>query len=103
MNLSGKTWPKLSTKTFIVILILIFISPIFGVILADMIGFHEPLDIAAEALDLPDYTEDVNWTPFLDYTVPGLSAETGYIVSGIIGVAVILVIGVAIRKLAKKR
>jgi len=91
-----------SRKALIAILILVFISPIFGVILADMVGFHEPLDVAAEALDLQDWSEDINWTPFFDYTVPGLPAEAGYIIAGTIGIAVILAIGLIINRLVRR-
>lgn len=82
------------SKRFILLLsILILISPICGVILADMVGYHEPLDLAAESLGLQDLSEQINWTPFYDYSVPGLPAEIGYIISGFIGVAIILIIG----------
>jgi len=93
----------LLSKAWILTIVIILISPIFGVYLADLVGFHEPLDIAAEALGLPDWSEDINWTPFFDYTVHGLSAEMGYIVSGIIGVAAILAISVAITRVLKKK
>jgi len=89
-------------KALITTLILIFISPFFGVILADMIGYHEPLDIAAEVLNLPDLTGIINWTPFLDYTVPGLPAEVGYIIAGILGIGVILGIYLAYTRLVKQ-
>lgn len=77
-------------RFFIFILALIFVSPVFGVILADMVGYHEPLDVAAEKLGLEDVTDFFNWTPLLDYSVPGLPASLGYIVSGLIGVVVIV-------------
>ena len=86
-------------KALIITLILVVISPIFGVILADIVGYHEPLDLAAELLNLQDLTEDINWTPFLDYTVPGLPAELGYIVSGLIGISIILAIGFIVSRL----
>jgi len=86
-------------KALLVIIILLLISPLFGVILADMVGYHEPLDIAAEELGLNDTSEEINWTPFFDYTVPGLDPVTGYIVSGIIGLAIIMVIGWIIHRL----
>ena len=86
-------------KTLLAIVILLVISPIFGVILADMVGYHEPLDVAAEKLGLEDTTDKINWTPFLDYTVPGLPDVIGYIISGFIGVGIILGIGYVIAKL----
>jgi len=92
----------ISRKAIIVILALVSISPIFGVILADLVGYHEPLDVAAEALGLKDLTESINWTPLLDYTVPGLPDVFGYIVCGLLGVGVILGVGALMLKLARR-
>lgn len=89
-------------KVMFVITALILVSPIFGVILADMVGYHEPLDVAAEILGLNDITEDINWTPFLDYTVPGLPDVLGYIISGFIGVGVILALGYVLKHFTSK-
>ena len=90
-------------KALLATLLLVFISPIFGVILADLVGYHEPLDVAAEALNLPDLTEEINWTPFLDYTVPGLPSSIGYIVAGFMGVGLILALGfIAARAIGRK-
>lgn len=89
-------------KAVFVITTLILVSPIFGVILADMVGYHEPLDVAAEILGLNDITEDINWTPFLDYTVPGLPDVLGYIISGFIGVGVILALGYVLKHFTSK-
>lgn len=94
---------KISTRAWIVILALLFISPIFGVVLADMVGYHEPLDVAAERVGLEDWSEEINWTPFFDYTVPGLPDEIGYIVAGFIGIIVILAIGYIANILVSKR
>ena len=80
---------------------MVIVSPVFGVILADVVGYHEPLDLAAEALGLKDLTEEVNWTPFLDYTVPGLPPELGYVASGFIGVAIVLGLGYLLAKLLR--
>ncbi|HIE19049.1 TPA: cobalamin biosynthesis protein [Candidatus Bathyarchaeota archaeon] len=101
MNSSKKS-PLAFKRALILTLILIFVSPIFGVILADMVGYHEPLDVAAEALDLSDITESLNWTPFLDYTVPGLPADVGYIIAGFIGIGIMLSIGFILNKIVKK-
>jgi len=80
-------------KAWYVIGFMILISPLFGIILADMVGYHEPLDVAADMLHLKDLSAKMNWTPFFDYTVPGLPDTVGYIVSGIIGVLVVYVLG----------
>ena len=84
-------------------LALVVVSPIFGVYLAGLVGYHEPLDIAAELLGLRETTEEVNWTPFLDYTVPGLPDWLGYIVSGLLGVAVVLALGYLLVALLRVR
>ncbi|MCS7364534.1 MAG: cobalamin biosynthesis protein [archaeon GB-1867-035] len=89
--------------SIIVILALIVVSPIFGVILADMVGYHEPLDVAAERLGLEDVTDLFNWTPFIDYTVPGLPATIGYIISGLIGIAMIIGLVYVFSKLTSDR
>jgi len=101
MNSSNS--PLTFKKALILTVILIFISPIFGVILADMVGYHEPLDVAAEALDLSDLTESINWTPLLDYSVPGLPDDLGYIIAGFLGVDVILFVGFVLNRLVKRR
>ncbi len=89
----------ISKKALIVTFALVIISPIFGVILADMVGYHEPLDLAAEALGLEDISEDINWTPFFDYTVPGLPDTIGYIIAGFIGVFAVLGLGIGLSKI----
>ncbi|MEM0233470.1 MAG: hypothetical protein QXP47_00475 [Candidatus Nezhaarchaeales archaeon] len=92
-----------SKKTWITVIVLLILSPIFGVVLADIVGYHEPLDLAAEAIGLRDISEEITWTPFFDYSVPGLPAEIGYVISGAIGVIAITVIGYGILKMAEKR
>ena len=99
MNAKSARDPISVRKCLIATLITIAVSPVFGVILADIIDYHEPLDIAAEALHLPDLTESINWTPFIGYTVPGLTAETGYFVAGLMGVGVILGLGYIFKRL----
>ena len=93
----------MNKKFLIFLAVLILISPICGVILADIVGYHEPLDLAAEAIGLKDLSEQLNWTPFYDYSVPGLPPEIGYIISGFIGVAIIMGIGYLANLLIGKR
>ena len=87
---------KPSRYTLLVVTTVI-ISPLFGVILAESLGYREPLDVAAEALGLKDLSDEIRWTPFVDYSVPGLPEPIGYIVSGLLGVVVILLIGRILR------
>lgn len=90
---------KISLKNLAIIFTLVLISPVFGVILAEAVGYHEPLDIAAEELHLEDLTEAINWTPFLDYSVPGLPDELGYVIAGFIGVGIILLVDLMFKKM----
>ena len=82
----------ISRKALLIILLLVLVSPIFGVILAEVVGYHEPLDVAAEKLGLEEATS-IEWTPFADYTVPGLPDSIGYIIAGLLGVSILLGIG----------
>ncbi len=76
-------------RSYLLILILVLVSPIFGVVGAEIVGYHEPLDVAAEMIGLGE-SEPI-WTGiFPDYTVPGLPDVIGYIVSGLVGVGVLL-------------
>ena len=63
----------LSRRALITIIVLVLISPLFGVIGAELVGYHEPLDVAAEALGLEE--KELYWSPFPDYTVPGLPED----------------------------
>ena len=90
-------------RSLMFVLGLVVLSPLFGVILADKVGYHEPLDIAAEKLGLNENEHISLPSLFPDYTVPGLDPVTGYIVSGFIGVGIILVLGTLLGKLVSKK
>ena len=89
-------------RALFVVAALLIVSPVFGVILADAVGYHEPLDVAAEKLGLRE-ARLPEWTPFSDYSFPGLPPTLGYIAAGALGVAVILAAGAAIARSAAKR
>ncbi len=80
------------------IIVMVLVSPLFGVIGANLVGYHEPLDVAAELLHLHE-AHLPNWTPFADYTVPGLPDTIGYIIAGFIGVGVIFAVGALLARL----
>ena len=90
-------------NVLLIIIILVILSPLFGVILADLVGYHEPLDIAAEKLGLHDITDDINWTPFLDYTIPGMPDWIGYILAGFIGIGIILGLGQLMKRVVGRK
>lgn len=56
---------------------------------------YEPLDKSAEQLGLK--AESLFEAPFPEYSIPGLSPELGGILSGILGVFVILLIFLMVR------
>ncbi len=75
------------TRAVALIVLLVLISPLFF-IGAEAVGYTEPLEIAAEKLGLK---EESLWSGILpDYTFPGLPDVIGYVVAGLIGVAVLL-------------
>ncbi|MGC9119393.1 MAG: PDGLE domain-containing protein [Thermoproteus sp.] len=86
-------------RLVLLLIVLALISPVFGVWLANLIGYHEPLDVAADMINeaaghpvLQDIRYQINWMPFIDYTVPGLPDWAGYIVSAFIGLAIYYVL-----------
>jgi hypothetical protein len=92
-------------RALITIAILLTLSPIFGILGSELVGYHEPLDVAAEEIGL---SESPMWSGvFPDYTIPNLlgdwvSRSIGYIISGIIGVLMILTIGFILRYILGK-
>ncbi|MEM2021025.1 MAG: PDGLE domain-containing protein [Zestosphaera sp.] len=85
----------LSSKVILALGVLLLVSPLFGVIMAEVIGYHEPLDLVAEELGLSEL--EVEWTPLRDYTFPGLPDWLGYIISGALGLLLILLTGYVLR------
>lgn len=92
-----------SRRAWITIVALLIVSPVFGVMLADAVGYREPLDVAAEAVGLRDVSEEITWTPLFDYRVPGLPDEVGYAVSGAIGVLAIVAVGCAMLRASEAK
>jgi len=87
-------------KAYLAVAVLLAVSPLF-LLLSDMVGYHEPLDLAAEALGLKDVSEEVNWTPLFDYTVPGLPPALGYVVAGATGIALVVLLGRVLQRMVK--
>jgi len=76
-------------RSHLAIIVLVLISPLFGVIGANIVGYREPLDVAAELIGMKE-SEPVWSGIFPDYTIPGLPDEIAYIVAGLVGVGVLL-------------
>lgn len=92
----------MSRRTLAAVAMLVVLSPIFGVWLAEAVGYAEPLDHVAEALGLEDISEQVNWTPFFGYMVPGLPDWLGYMATGAVGAAIFLAIAYLAERASKR-
>ncbi len=92
------------SRWLIIVVALILVSPLFGIYLADLVGYSEPLDIAIEMLGLEEWRDE--W-PLKDYSIPGLDPYLGYIASGFIGVGAvaltIFILDKALTYVGKKR
>ncbi|RDD53993.1 MAG: hypothetical protein BA066_01550 [Candidatus Korarchaeota archaeon NZ13-K] len=80
---------EIMRRSHLAIIVLVLISPLFGVIGANIVGYREPLDVAAELIGMKE-SEPVWSGIFPDYTIPGLPDEIAYIVAGLVGVGVLL-------------
>lgn len=89
-----------SRKTLLTLLVLLVLSPFFGVFLAEELGYHEPLDLVAEELGLNE--SEYTWTPLKEYTVPGLPDWLGYIVCGVLGVLIIVLAGFVMKTMIRR-
>jgi cobalt/nickel transport system permease protein len=78
------------SSVYILILLLLILSPFFSIYLSNILGYREPLDIVLEALGYSDISYGSLWHPFKDYTVSNLPVVIGYIISGFIGIFIIL-------------
>lgn len=76
-------------RSYLTIIALVLISPLFGVIGANIVGYREPLDLAAELIGMEE-SEPIWSGIFPDYTLPGLPDEIAYVIVGLIGVSVLL-------------
>jgi len=90
-------------KALFFIVGIIILSPIFGIILAHKTGYHEPLDLVIEKLQIPERPILEIPSLFKDYSVPRLNPIIGYILSGLTGVVIILFIGLVFGKLISKK
>ncbi|MEM1984643.1 MAG: cobalamin biosynthesis protein [Candidatus Korarchaeum sp.] len=76
-------------RSYLAIVLLVLISPLFGVIGANVVGYREPLDVAAELIGMEE-SEPIWSGIFPDYTLPGLPDELAYVIAGLVGVGVLL-------------
>ncbi len=73
-----------------VIAAMILVSPLFAYA-AELVGYSEPLENAAEILGLTEHPIYEGLLP--DYSVPGLDPYTGTLIAGVVGTAIVLALG----------
>ena len=75
--------------------LLVLAAPVFAWA-AGAVGYTEPLTLAAEATGAGDDAQTTLPGLLPDYTVPGLPAPVGTLLSGLVGTALVLVLGTAL-------
>jgi len=74
---------------------MIALSPLFAY-LAELVNYSEPLENVANMLGV---SENPMWEGIMpDYTVPGLDPYTGTLISGAVGVFIVLVLAFVINR-----
>ncbi len=91
---------KVGRAVWIALAVMIALSPVFAY-LAELVNYSEPLENVASALGVSEHPIYEGILP--DYTVPGLDPYTGTLISGIVGVAIVLAIGFIIQRASGTR
>lgn len=89
---------KVGRITWAVIGLLILLSPLFAYA-AEAVGYSEPLENVAEMLGAEEHPIYEGLLP--DYTVPGIDPYVGTLISGIVGVGIVLLLGIGISRISK--
>ena len=91
---------KVGKIAWIALAVMIALSPVFAY-LAELVNYSEPLENVASALGVSEHPIYEGILP--DYTVPGLDPYIGTLVSGIVGVVIVLAIGFIIQRASGTR
>jgi len=84
-------------KVLIVLGVMILVSPVFAWG-AEVVGYAEPLENAAEHLGAMEHEYAIISGIFPDYTIPGANPYASTIVAGIVGCLIVLGLGLVIGK-----
>ncbi|MEM1684059.1 MAG: hypothetical protein QXW05_06280 [Ignisphaera sp.] len=76
----------ISRKIIIVLSLLILVSPIFGIVLPEILESEEYMESLADIVN----ATGLIYSPFREYMVPGLDAYLGYMVSAAFGSLIII-------------
>ncbi len=77
---------------------MIAVSPLFAYA-AELVGYSEPLENAAEMLGLEENPIYEGLLP--DYTLPGLDPYVGTLIAGIVGTVIVLALGLVLTRYAR--
>lgn len=91
---------EVGRASFAMVAVLIALSPLFAY-LAEVVNYSEPLENAAEMLGLEEVR--IYEGIFPDYTIQGLDPYTGTLVSGAIGVLIVLALAYAMKYARRSR
>lgn len=83
------------------LLVLVVLTPVFGWA-SSVVGYAEPLENAAEETGAADAARSVHPGFLPDYSVPGLSAPVGTLVSAVVGTALTLAVAIGTGRLLER-
>jgi cobalt/nickel transport protein len=96
--LTRNSWGR---RALLLLLLLVVLAPAFGWA-SGVVGYAEPLENAAEATGAADEASPLISGPFPDYSVPGLGAPAGTLVSAVVGTTLTLVFALCAGKLVER-
>ena len=94
MSTSVTSLPGWVRTSLAVLVVLALLAPVFGWA-AGAVGYAEPIDVAAEATGAADAAAGGHGV-FPDYSVAGLGAGAGTLVAAAVGIALTLLVGLAV-------
>jgi hypothetical protein len=86
----------------IAILVIIAVSPFFAWG-AEVVGYAEPLENAAEDLGAMEYESTIILGILPDYTIPGANPYASTIVAGIVGCLIVFGLGLVMGKVLGRK
>lgn len=97
-DVSAEPWTRWA---LLGLLVLVVSAPVFGWA-SGTVGYAEPLENAAEATGAADAASPILPALFPDYSVPGLGAPLGTLVSAAVGTALTLGLSVGVGRLLER-
>jgi cobalt/nickel transport protein len=88
-------------RSLLCLVVLVVLTPVFGWA-SGTVGYAEPLENAAEATGASDDATAINPGLLPDYSVPGLSAPLGTLVSAVVGTALTLAVAIGVGRLLQR-